>query len=150
MHILDKCYNDQLDYQLQPHHHPTLAEYVLVETLSTHATIRATGGAGHTYLFSTAPRGATSDGIALAWRGGARISNMEMMQFHPTCLYYLEVKNFLITEAVRGEGGQLKLPRGVPGGGHSFMPDFDPRPDLTPRAIVARAIDHAIKRAGLE
>src|SRR3546814_8273279 len=86
----------------------------------------------------------------MAWRAGARISNMEMMQFHPTCLYNLEVKNFLITEAVRGEGEQLKLPPGVPGGGHRFMPDFDPRAELAPRDIVARAIDHEIKRMGLD
>ncbi|MBX3565450.1 MAG: L-aspartate oxidase [Sphingomonas sp.] len=117
-----------------------------VELFTARATILATGGAGRTYLFSTAPRGATGDGIAMAWRAGCRISNMEFMQFHPTCLYNLEVKNFLITEAVRGEGGQLK----IPGTGHRFMPDFDPRAELAPRDVVARAIDHEIKRLGLD
>ena len=121
-----------------------------VEALTAPATILATGGAGRCYLFSTAPRGATGDGIAMAWRAGCRISNMEFMQFHPTCLYNLEVKNFLITEAVRGEGGQLKLPPGVKGGGTRFMPRFDAREELAPRDIVARAIDHEIKRLGLD
>jgi L-aspartate oxidase len=121
-----------------------------VETLTGKATILATGGAGRAYLFSTAPRGATGDGIAMAWRAGCRVSNMEMMQFHPTCLYNLQVKNFLITEAVRGEGGQLKLPPGVKGGGERFMPRFDERAELAPRDIVARAIDHEIKRLGLD
>jgi L-aspartate oxidase len=117
-----------------------------VDTLTARATILATGGAGRTYLFSTAPRGATGDGIAMAWRAGCRISNMEFMQFHPTCLYNLEVKNFLITEAVRGEGGILKHPET----GHRFMPDYDDRGELAPRDVVARAIDHEIKRDGLD
>jgi L-aspartate oxidase len=121
-----------------------------VETLTARATILATGGAGRAYLYSTAPRGATGDGIAMAWRAGCRISNMEFMQFHPTCLYNLQVKNFLITEAVRGEGGQLKLPPGVKGGGKRFMPQFDERAELAPRDIVARAIDHEIKWLGLD
>ncbi|HVI05173.1 MAG TPA: L-aspartate oxidase, partial [Sphingomicrobium sp.] len=121
-----------------------------VETLTGKATILATGGAGRTYLYSTAPRGATGDGIAMAWRAGCRVSNMEFMQFHPTCLYNLQVKNFLVTEAVRGEGGQLKLPQGVEGAGTRFMPRFDGRAELAPRDIVARAIDHEIKRLGLD
>ena len=117
-----------------------------VNLFTARATILATGGAGRTYQFSTAPRGATGDGIAMAWRAGARVSNMEFMQFHPTCLFNLEVKNFLITEAVRGEGGQLKIPET----GHRFMPDFDSRAELAPRDVVARAIDHEIKRLGLD
>ncbi|QJB69105.1 L-aspartate oxidase [Parasphingorhabdus halotolerans] len=123
-----------------------------VETLTSRATIMASGGAGRTYLFSTAPRGATGDGIAMAWRAGARVSNMEMMQFHPTCLYNLDVKNFLITEAVRGEGGHLKLPADAGDeAGERFMQRFDPeRMELAPRDIVARAIDHEIKRLGLD
>jgi len=117
-----------------------------VETFTARATILATGGAGRTYLFSTAPRGATGDGIAMAWRAGCRVANMEFMQFHPTCLYNLEVKNFLITEAVRGEGGRLLIPET----GYRFMPDFDERAELAPRDVVARAIDHEIKRLGLD
>jgi len=118
-----------------------------VELFTANATVLATGGAGRTYLFSTAPKGATGDGIAMAWRAGCRISNMEMMQFHPTCLYHLDVKNFLITEAVRGEGGRLVNPQT----GKRFMADYDPeRMELAPRDVVARAIDAEIKRDGLD
>lgn len=117
-----------------------------VEAHTARATILATGGAGRVYQFSTAPRGATGDGIAMAWRAGCRVSNMEMMQFHPTCLYNLDVKNLLITEAVRGEGGQLINPRT----GKRFMPFYDERLELAPRDVVARAIDSEIKRFGLD
>ncbi len=117
-----------------------------VETLTARATVLATGGAGRTYLYSTAPRGATGDGIAMAWRAGCRVSNMEFMQFHPTCLYNLEVKNFLITEAVRGEGGILRNPKT----GERLMPRYDRRAELAPRSIVARAIDSDITRDGLD
>lgn len=117
-----------------------------VEAHTARATVLASGGAGRVYQFSTAPRGATGDGIAMAWRAGARVGNMEMMQFHPTCLYNLEVKNFLITEAVRGEGGHLLNSRT----GHRYMPDYDARAELAPRDIVARANDSEIKRDGLD
>ena len=118
-----------------------------VEAHVARATVLATGGAGRVYQFSTAPRGATGDGIAMAWRAGARVGNMEMMQFHPTCFYNLEVKNFLITEAVRGEGGRLINPRT----GKRFMEFYDPeRMELAPRDVVARAIDSEIKKFGLD
>src|SRR5687768_14017973 len=117
-----------------------------VELFSGRATSLATGGASRAWLYSANPRGSTGDGIAMAWRAGCRIANMEFNQFHPTCLYHHDVKNFLITEAMRGEGAQLKIPLS----GQRFMPDFDSRAELAPRDIVARAIDHELKRLGLD
>jgi L-aspartate oxidase len=117
-----------------------------VSLLSGRATILATGGASRAWLYSTNPRGSTGDGIAMAWRAGCRIANMEFAQFHPTCLFNAEVKNFLITEAMRGEGAVLKLPTT----GRRFMKRFDPREELAPRDVVARAIDHELKRLGLD
>ena len=117
-----------------------------VDLFTGRATILATGGASRAWLYSTNPKGSTGDGIAMAWRAGCRVANMEFAQFHPTCLYHQEVRNFLITEAMRGEGGQLKLP----GSGRRFMPEFDARAELAPRDVVARAIDHELKRLGLD
>ncbi len=144
---VDLISNDRKNFK----HQKCVGAYVLdtkrgeVDVFRAKATVLATGGASRAYLYTSNPDGSTGDGIAMAWRLGCRVANMEFNQFHPTCLYHPEARTFLLTEALRGEGAVLKLPNG-----RRFMDRFDDRGELAPRDIVAQAIDHEMKRLGVD
>lgn len=146
-----RFYANRVAVDLVTHDNQCTGAYVLnrasgdVEAFTAGCTVLATGGASNVYLYSSNPDVASGDGIAMAWRAGCRVANMEFNQFHPTCLFHPDARSFLITEAVRGEGGVLRLPSG-----ERFMPSFDERAELAPRDVVARAIDHEMKRLGAD
>lgn len=152
IHLLEgRTAIDLVTNKTDPECHSCDGLYVLnqsggeVELYLAKNVVLATGGASKAYLYTSNPDGASGDGIAMAWRAGCRVANMEFNQFHPTCLYHPHAKSFLITEALRGEGALLELPDGS-----RFMPEFDERAELAPRDIVARAIDFEMKRLGCD